>query len=747
MDLPNLFSNSAKATTEELVLFLLLSDAKLQVSLLELSKSGVHILSKSHVLEYEGLDACVAQTDIALQQLDKRSDKISEIVFAVNTSWVKDGEVIDEKKPFVKKLTEELSLKPLGFIDSNESIAQQKVAENSLFSGIVVFITKTELLFTLIYQGKIKKTEAVGSSGVFKSDFAEGIARVHKLIEKKGNYLPSKLFFTSFEFSDKELHDFQQEMYGQDWEENKFFLQAPTIEVFSHDQFLTTISKEAGKNAAMQKGLTDFALAASMTPTVEHAVETLDSAEFGFSDPLHDTSKEFESDNSDTAAPTSFGIPIKTAQPELAIELDEQADAVENVKQVENNFLENTPETIVLDKKKSKKDWGHKKNIKWFAILGVFLGLLSLFGVVAFGAPFFSRTEVTVVLNKKLVSKDIELTLDTKAKETDVEKLIIAANTITKKATDTNTVATTGIKIVGEHAKGKVAVYNKTDGVKVFEQGTQLKSGNLVFTLDEQITVASASAKQSGAEYGKTEVTVTALDIGAESNLPKDTELSIASYDTGTYNAYVISEGLAGGSSREVRIVAQKDMDELLKDLREELVERINEEFSAESGNGTYILPSKSIVNEVATYDNKIETEAEDLTLELEIEVEAVTYSGGDLKPVAQEILSKELPENYELEDADPQILSSPSQTDLDKLESEAVVSIDANISAYAIPQLTEDSIRSEIAGKSFADATQQLVAKTEISSVTFRSIPKVLSGFVKRVSSSTNKIVVLFTK
>lgn len=743
MDLPNLFSNSAKSTTEELVLFLLLSDAKLQVSLLELSKSGVHILSKSHVLEYEGLDACVSQTDTALQQLDKRSDKISEIVFAVNTSWVKDGEVIDEKKPFVKKLTEELSLKPLGFIDSNESIAQQKVAENSLFSGIVVFITKIELLFTLIYQGKIKKTEAVGSSGVFKSDFAEGIARVHKLIEKKGNYLPSKLFFTSFEFSDQELHDFQQEIYGQDWEENKFFLQAPTIEVLTHDQFLTDISKEAGKNAAMQKGLTDFALAASMTPAREHAVETLNSSEFGFSDPLHADSDV--SDSEMTEAPTSFGIPIKTAQPELAIELDEQVDTVGNVLQVDDTFLENAPETIVLDKKKSKKDWGHKKNIKWFAILGVFLGLLCLFGVVAFGAPFFSSTEVTVVLNKKLVSKDIELTLDTKAKETDVEKLIIAANTITKKATDTNTVATTGIKIVGENAKGKVKINNKTPVAKNFSKGTQLKYGELLFELNDEIAVPPSST--TSGTWGNADVAVTALQIGAESNTAKDSELTIESYDTSSYNAIVIDEGLTGGSSREVRIVAQKDMDDLLKDLREELVERINEEFSAESGNGTYILPSKSIVDEVATYDNKIETEAESLTLELEIEVEAVTYSGGDLKPVAQEILSQDLPENYELEDSDPQILSSPSQTDLDKLESEAVVSIDANISAYAIPQLTEDSIRSEIAGKSFTDATQQLVAKTEISSVTFHSIPKVLSGFVKRVSSSTNKIVVLFTK
>lgn len=739
MDLPNLFTSGAKLKTEELVLFITLSDVKVQALLLELSRNGVQIIDKSEEFEFESLDKCVEKTDLALQRLNKESEKVNETVFALHTSWVKNGEVIDEKKPFIKKLSDDLNLKALGFIDINESLAQQQVDENALFSGILLVFTKSELLFTLIHQGKINSTESVGSSASFDSDFEEGIARLQKNVQKKGIYLPPKLVLASFELSDAELHEFQQKIYDRNWEENSIFLQTPTVQMLSHDQFLLGLSKEAGKNAAAHKGLTDFALAAAVSHSQPEAqvynqgeVKSLDSSEFGFEDPLQNEAK---------STATSFGIPIDLNDLETAV--DDQDD---NLTAIEDNFTKKGQKGIVFDKKK-KIDWSHRKYTKWYVGLGIGLGLLFLVTGIIFGSSLFATTEVSITPNKKLVSKDIEITLDTNASETDVEKLLIAADTITKKAAGESSIATTGIKIVGENAKGLVAVYNKTDGTKTFGAGTQLNFGDLVFSLDNDITIASASGSQGGTDYGKVETTVTASQIGAESNLKKDSELSIASFATSSYNAFVIQEDFTGGSSREVRVVAQKDLDEILNDLRDELLEQVNEEFKNESGNGTYILPSKSIIDETAEYSSQVEDESESVTLNLEIEVEALTYKGGDLKPVAQEILSKDLPENYELEDADPQILSSPSQTDLDALEAESVVSIDANISAFAVPILSEDEIKQIVAGKPFSQAEQELTSKEEISAASFKVIPGLLGSFVKKVSSSLDKIKIIFNK
>jgi hypothetical protein len=753
MDLPNLFSSGIKAKTEYFVIFVILSDAKLQVSLLELSRGGVQILDKSKEFEYEGLEKCVENTDLALQQLDKRSENVTETIFAVNNSWVTNGEVIDEKKPFVKKLSDDLNLKPLGFIDINESLAQQELDENALYSGIILVFTKLEMLFTLIYQGKILQTESVGKSSDFKSDFDEGIARLKTSVEKKGNYLPPKISLASFELIKKDLSDFQQQIYQQDWKNNSIFLQTPTVEVLSSSSMLEGLSNEAGKNAAVHKGLTDFALAASVSSHSSDTdneklndesdstqdnpdVTTLNSSEFGFENPLNLDPLE--------SAPTSFGIPIKVN--DYKTKIDGEND---NLKAVDDDFMNiNNKEKIVLDKSKNKKvDWGHKKHVKWFIIIGIILGLVSLSLGLVFGSSFFAKTEVEIVLNKKLVSKEIELTLDTKAKETDVEKLLIAANTVTKVASDTNVIQTTGIKIIGENATGSISIYNKTNAVKVFEKGTQLKFGDLIFTLDDNVTIASASSKQGGEDYGRSDATVTAAQIGAESNLNKDSELVISSYDLSTYNSYVIDQNFVGGSSREVRIVAQKDLDELATDLRNTLLKKINDQFSEESGNGTYILPSKSIIDEKAKFDAELEKEAESVSLELTIEVEAVTYSGGDLKPVAQEILSKDLPENYVLEDKEPEILSSPSKTDLDELELEAVVSIEANISSYAIPIMSEDEIKNSIISKTFAQAEAELLANEKISKVTFTVIPGFLQTFVKKLSSTSNNIIIKFVK
>ncbi len=756
MDLPNLFSSGTKVITEQMVLFLIITDVQVKVLLLELSTDGVKISDSSKTLSYEGLDNCVNQADKVLQQLGPESENVSETVFALNTSWVKNGEVIDEKKPIIKKITDELSLKPLGFIDTNEAIAQQKILENALYSGTLVVFAENEIKFTLIYQGKIRTTEVVGKSGDFTGDFQEGIARIHEVVQKHGNYVPQKILLASFDLSQNDLKKQQQTLYDIDWKAHSLFLQPPTVELLSEEDFILFLSREAGKSAALHKGLTNIAFAADVSQPKEEnvsqekddkkQVESLDSEELGFSDPLKEKTKQ---DEIAVDVPTSFGIPIKSK--EIDMKTISQAD---NLKEADLDFTINKDGkaekvSTVAEKtatlKGKKYDLAHHKNIKWFAILGFILGLLVLVSSIVFGASFISTTEATVTLNKKPVSKDIELTLDTSIKETDVENLTIAADTVQKTKSSSSTLQTTGITIVGEKAKGKVAVYNKTESVKKFSKGTVLKVDDLLFTLDDDITVASASASQSGEDYGKEETSVTAQKIGADSNLVKKTELLIGSYDSSTYNAFVIDDDFAGGSSREVRVVSAEDKAELLSDLRTELVEEINEEFASESGHGTYILPSKAVVSETAKYSAEVESEAEKLTLDLEVTVEAVTYSGGDLKPVAEEILSKEVPEGYQLVDRDPQILSSPSETDLDKLESGAVVSIEANISSYALPQISEDSIKEAIKGKSYTDAHNTLTQKDEISSVEFVVSPSLLTSFVKKVSDSIEKITVIF--
>lgn len=759
MDLPNLFSSSSKSQTEPQVLCVLLTDVNLQVLLLSLTSEGVKIEARSGKFSYEGLENCVLQTDKALQQLPDGSESVEEVVFALESTWVGSDDIKTEKKPFIKKLTEDLSLKPLGYVEISESLAQQKVSENSLYSGMAIYVSETDLHLTLVYQGKIITTEVVGRSSDFSADFLEGIARIHAQLKKHGNYIPQRTFLATFDLNEKQIREYQQAIYDQNWEERKEFLQPPTVNLLSEAQFLTSLANESGKSAALEKGLQSTAFAASV-PQKRLQEDTVEqtATELGFADP-NDAQKKQEVvetaepdiSNSDTKTedlPTSFGVPIKnsTLDVKAIAEADNLKEADLRVPEQDDAVLKEQP----LEKQGSRKDrkridWTHKKNTKWFIVLGVILGVVALILSLVLGAPYFVQTQLSVELQKKPVAEDITLTLDTKLEETDPQSLTIAADTVQKTKKSSSTMQTTGIKIVGENATGTVAVYNKTDAVKKFEKGTQLKYNDLIYTLDQDITVASASSKQGGEDYGREDVAVTAAQIGADSNIEKDSALTVASYDTDSYEAFVVDDDFTGGSSREVRVVAQEDRSELLQDLKTELIEAINKEFSDESGDGTYILPSKAVVDEVASFDAEVEDEAEDITLTLEITVEAVSYSGGDLKPVAQEILSQKVPENYQLVDAEPQILSSPSQTDLDNLESGAVVSIEANISSYALPLLSEEEIKQQVAGKQFSQAQTELTSREEIVAAEFKIIPQFLQPLVSSVSKRVENISIYF--
>lgn len=749
MDLPNLFSSGSKSSADSQVLCILVSDISIQVLLLTLTQEGVRIASRSGKFNYEGIENCVLQTDKALQQLPNGSETVDEVVFALEASWVAKDDIQADKKPFIKKLSEDLSLKPLGYVEIGESLAQQKIAENALYSGMAMFVSESNLHFTLVYQGKIISSEIVGRSSNFSADFLEGIARIHGVLQKHhGNYIPQRTFLASFDLTEKQMREHQQAIYDQNWEEQKEFLQPPTVDLYTEAQLLTALANEAGKSAALEKGLETVAFAAGIPRKQSQESVEKTAAELGFSDvgkqkePHKSVPETAEPETPMQDRPTSFGVPISSSHFDM-----ESIAKADNLKEADLRVSEGEDELSQDVPKKSKKkfDFAHKKNTKWFIVLGVILGLLGLILTVVLGAPYFTTTEVIVTLNKKPVAQDITITLDTSLEETDAENLKIAADTVQKTMSSSSTMQTTGIKIVGEKAKGTVALYNKTDAVKKFEAGTNLKYNDLLYTIDEDVTVASASSKQGGEDYGRSDVAVTAAQIGADSNIAKDSALSVASYDTDTYEAFVVDDDLAGGSSREVRIVSQEDRTELLVDLRNELIESINEEFADESGDGTYILPSKSVVDETATFDAEVEDEAEDLTLELEITVEAVSYSGGDLKPVAEEILTKEVPENYQLADADPQILSSPSETDLDNLESGAVVSIEANISSYALPVLSEDDIKQQVVGRPFEQVRTELPSREEIVAVEFKVIPELFKSVVSKVASRVENIKVLF--
>ena len=789
MDLPNLFLANSDKKDQLMVIFIHLTSVKIQSFLLSISNDGTEILEKSEISEYEGVGNCLIRADESLQQLGKKSESIDSVIFGLNHSWVKKGEVIEKNKPLLKKLTDELSLKPLGFIVISEAIVQQKISHNSMFSGIIAVLSKKNLTLSLVHQGKVKSVENVGRSSDEKGDFLEGLARFSAKSEKEGFYLPTRIVLSSMDLDEEELKKHQQIIYDSDWEKQPQFLQPPTVEVLSQKDCEEMITKEAAKAVALQKGMTQAAIAVTLEDSVvKDSATELDPSESGFSDvkiggleEKNEKTGDIKKKSNDSGSEaSSFGVPISTKEfdkelitsednnlrePNFEKESELAIDFSATDKKHKSKFQEESKDKkvgagfnhstgfknglgkhVLSGRNESAKKTRHYKNYKLYSLVGFVAGLIALLIIGFFGIRAFVTAEVNIGLKMKPVSKDLEITLDTSIKETDIDNLVLAASEVTKTKQAESMMQTTGVKIIGEKAKGKVSVYNNTNAEKLLPKGTVLVAGELQFELDEDITIAAATSPNPGTtEHGKVETTITALQIGADSNIAKDTELEVIPFDKSSYYAYVIDEDFIGGSSREVKVVSEDDRLELLLDLRKELIEEINKEFHEESKDGVYILPSNNIISETAEFSFEVGDESEELSLILNIELKAITYTAQDLKPIATEVLDSEIPDNYRLYDDDPQILSAPTESNLDDLDKEKPVTLSANISSFAIPELSEDLIKDEISGKTISDAKNLLKSRNEVKTVEVILTPSIAKKFVRRIPSKSEKIIIKF--
>lgn len=119
MDLPNLFSSSPKK--DKLFLGLVLTQQSVQAILWKIAKSGISVIKTSEIIDIKDEDQTIVQTDQALQGLGKLAENLDEVLLGLESSWVNPKGVVDNKKPLLKKITEDLDLKPVGFVVTLES--------------------------------------------------------------------------------------------------------------------------------------------------------------------------------------------------------------------------------------------------------------------------------------------------------------------------------------------------------------------------------------------------------------------------------------------------------------------------------------------------------------------------------------------------------------------------------------------------------------------------------------------------
>lgn len=725
---------SVDQKSKKLFLGILLTEQSVQAVLWSIENAQIQVEKKSEIYQINNEEETLPQTDKSLQDLGEQSEGLEEVIFGLEPSWSDKNGVLDNKKPLLKKLTEDLSLKAIGFIVLTEAVVKNLQKTDPNLNSVLVFYSTTQVNVVLVENGVIQKTESVGRSEDTVGDLVEGLARAKA--EHKRDF-PPQIQLVSVSLDKEELYEQQQALINHDWVGEGHFINTPTITMAEPDIAIESLVNQGGRAVAQVEEIEVKEPLPPATNDRHHQEIPMSPAEFAFKE-INVTEEKNNKDMPDdnlAVVPTSFGIPISSKSlPEL-----NQNSPMGIVKHDDEEQAEPPKKTHKKNSKFGQWLWKHKL----FVGAGFGSGIIALLLIGIVFMALAGKAEILLTLNQRPLSKDLNITLDPTLSESNFESLTLKSEIVASDFSFSQSNETTGTTLVGEKAKGKIQIANKSDGVKTFPAGTNLSSGNLRFTLDDDVTVASSSVEVKRGEevktYGTSEANVTAVKIGAESNLPAETKLAVGDFSDNTYEAYS-STAFSGGSSRELRVVSENDQSQLLAEVKKKILENAAQKFKEEStanGQKTFISTGNLTVSE-ANYSAKVGDETKTLTLDLSAQVQAIAYQNEDLRPLADYVLNDLVPEGFVMVNKDPEILSA-----VDTTASGSSVVIAANISSKAIPKLDLDALKNEILGQSLSSAEAILNGKGEIKSYSIKLIPSIMHSFWKKIPGKTNNITI----
>lgn len=721
---------------------ILLTDKFLQSALVSNNGQGLQIKEFSTIQTYFDRQDLIEQLDKSLQELGPDSQDIAEAVLVLDRDWLTvEGELSDQKKPVLKQAAESLTLQMVGQLSIPVAMAEARLIGDEKDSCLLLLFKEQSLELLLIDQGELLDLVQVGRSASITDDVAEALARCAKQFQSsERQHFPSKVLLTSLALSAKELAGLKHQLEQVDWTSNPGFAQPPTLVVLETDYMIKSASLSAGKVINQDKLLVKLpATAAPVMPPTPVASPTAAVS------PSADSTPEFAVEPTQAS---SFGISFDHQKigrpagqlidqtPTAVAGFAESSDSARTQSVAPDPTAEATSSSFQARSPWRRFYLAHQRII----LLGVAAGLLGLLVLAGVFAWFFARVTVQVQPEVSLLQKSVNIVLDPKLATSNFEQALLQASLDNQTIAGQDVLPTTGIGLVGEKASGKVLIYNKTNTETTLKAGTVLSSDGIEFLLDEEVKVPEAVEKQggSGVDYGKVEGKVTAKDIGAEANLNKETKLRVADYFDDKFSA-VSADNFSGGSSREVRVVAEADQQKLRESLEQKLIAEARAELEAATKDGTYLVPTGVSKVIESDFSAEVGTETDSLTLSLTLEVEAVKYLSADLKKLGLALLEKELPPGYVLLDEDPSLLSDKAQV----ASGSSRINLNAELSAKAIAQLDLEELKTQVAGKSWLEVEETLAAHSDIKSAAVVFHPPFLMRVMRQLPSDPSRITV----
>jgi len=707
MELPHLLNNLRKEEETPKYLAVEIASDSVRTATWEIAGNSAQILQTGsrELVDtvnpkelLKALDISLAQ---ALEGFKKEPDKM---VLSLPDSWLNNTEIAPDKKQLLRYVAQKLDLKPVGFVITIEAVVHfLETKRGHPPTAIVLGITSEEVAVSVVQSGRILATHSVGRSDDIGSDVEEGIARFGDI-----KTLPPNIVIYD---GATDLEKLQQDLIEYDWQSRLPFMHIPKVDRLTQREVIEAIVFTAGKEVIA-------------TYHAEEDTEAVDSAELPAEDTqagVPDKQEEFGF----TVSHPDLGNEEITAETETVDETVELTEADDNVRPAEiplnqeefdddedfvpastskGKFSLKFPSLGFLKRKSSNQHAIPPVNRgRRLVILASLLVLIAglIFAGAIFAYWYLPKAIITLYVQPQTISRQLTFTIDTSLKELDLATDRIPGVPINTEITANAQVPATGEKLVGERAQGAVTLYNRTDSVKTFEAGTRLTTDSgLIYTIDEGVTLASASSKENPdlsitTEPATAEVAITASAIGSEYNAGQDTEFQIANFGKSSFVARA-SKALSGGTSRQITAVAASDIAQLREEVNKEIEAKVIAQVdqTQQGFTGAVVLSNDS---EEIQEDFSASTgdEATTVSLESKVMVRSVTYKKSDLSALIQNKVVNEIPENFQI---NPEDVTIEQQT-IDE-ESETLVSITAIAKVLVSPNIIPLDVASKVRGK-----------------------------------------------
>ena len=700
MDLKNFLPGQKK--DEEYFWSLIIEPGWVQAGVWRISENKVQIISISPNSAWEldeeltsSIDACLSS---AVQDFPDEVTVPTKTVFGVNSSWVKEGQIKEEYLEKIKKICSELSLTPVGFVVLPEAVANFfKSEEGSPLNAIILGISKESLEISLFRLGNLVGIAQVARSVSIVDDVTEGLTR---FISNEA--FPSRIIL--YNGREGELEEIRQDLIKANWEDyGKIkFLHVPKIELLDSQRKVYAVSlavvapvkrefQEPTKLVTEEQDLENIAPTdANMTPS-----------DFGFSldeDVVKEKKEETKPmEKMPEEAPTEDELPPAQQIPK---EEEKEADEVVKSKKKRFAFLKKFRFGLLDRIKTFKKP---RVNFSFAAkslTAAIFFFILLIGAGIAFWW-FYPKADVEIFVSTKKLDDKITVFVDPSIGSPDFEKNFLPGEVVEQSVSGDKTSSTTGTKTVGDKATGEITIYRAGSEINLASGTLVHGPGELDFTLDSDIAVASGTPSTPG----KTNAKVTAADIGAQYNLASNSTFNIGNYSSGDMDAKN-DAAFSGGSSREINVVSKDDQQNLLDQLTSELEEKAQQDLEQKLDVGK-ILIKDSIESKVdkSDFNHKVDDEASSLKLNLTLNISGVAVDKNSLIEMAKNSLSSRVPQGFTLK-------SEGITTDFEfKGESDGTYKVDVLVKADLLPQIDPDGVVKNITGK-YPDVAQDYLTQ-----------------------------------